>query len=202
MPEQLLTVDDIAKSFDISADVVLFHVNSDRLLARKMGPFIRFHQVDVNEWADKNASLLIDPPTWNEKLLGEISHLDGLLLKTHYEHQNGPDWVNAVLQGDFKQIPDPLMWDEGAFLSMIIDGYSLAPLLGLKDCGDFANKCAEEASVTGIWSGSATELWICLFFEARRWRHYAEEPLGEEKISLDSLCGTLRKTLIAESSRK
>lgn len=43
-------------------------------------------------------------------------------------------------------------------IALLIDGYALAPALGLGDCGEFANQRHREFSETGLWRGSAIEL--------------------------------------------
>ena len=59
----------------------------------------------------------------------------------------------------------------------------------------------EDAVVSGCWSGSAIELWLCLFFEDRRWRHFGDSPEGEDLKLLDSLCSVFRCSLVTESAK-
>jgi hypothetical protein len=107
-------------------------------------------------------------------------------------------WLKQVLQGDLDALPDPLDWEHGRMLALILDGYELASSLGYDDLGKFANKRREDAVVSGCWSGSAIELWLCLFFEDRRWRHFGDSPEGEDLKLLDSLCLCFRRTSITE----
>ena len=48
----------------------------------------------------------------------------------------------------------------------------------------------------GVWRGTARELWLCLFFEHRRWRHFGEYPKGNDLKLLDDLCRVLREQLL------
>ena len=43
-------------------------------------------------------------------------------------------------------------------------------------CGDLANKILENYKTSGQLSTNLTSLRTCLFFEARRWRHYGYDP--------------------------
>jgi len=95
-------------------------------------------------------------------------------------------------------MPDPLDWEHGRMLALILDGYELASSLGYDDLEKFVNKRREDAVVSGRWSGSAIELWLCLFFEDRRWRHFGDSTEGKDLKLLDSLCSVFRMTLIAE----
>ena len=109
-----------------------------------------------------------------------------------------PNWLALVLAGDYAAIPKDLAWgDDAAALAHAIDGYALAPALGLGDCGDFANARLDAAARTGRWDGTAIELWICLFFECRRWRHFGTEPGERDRATLNNLCKALRASLTA-----
>lgn len=39
-----------------------------------------------------------------------------------------------------------------------------------------ANRRLQQAQAIGVWDGNALELWLCLFFEHRRWRHFDNGP--------------------------
>jgi thiol-disulfide isomerase/thioredoxin len=69
--------------------------------------------------------------------------------------------------------------------------------LRLGDLRDFCPAVSAEARRTGVWHGTALELWVTLFGEHRRVRHGGIEPDGEERRRLDELCRTLRHRLIA-----
>ncbi|MEW9838582.1 hypothetical protein [Mesorhizobium marinum] len=100
------------------------------------------------------------------------------------------EWEMLALQGDFSQMPDPLLWRESGRLAHFLDGYREAG--GFDELCDLAASKAAEARSTGVWCGSALELWQCLFFEHRAARHTGSDPgYGEE------LCAALRSALLA-----
>jgi hypothetical protein len=51
---------------------------------------------------------------------------------------------------------------------------------GLEGLGAMANDRRFFFSEHGLWVGSARELRGCLFFEARRWRHFGYSPEGAD----------------------
>ena len=69
-------------------------------------------------------------------------------------------------------------------------------LEGYKEAGGFSELSrlalgkADEARATGVWRGSAWELWLCLFFAHRAARHTGSDP-GHG----DALCEALRHAL-------
>jgi hypothetical protein len=104
----------------------------------------------------------------------------------------------AVYDGDFSKLPEEVRWGETAVLAHVINGYDLAPALGLGDCAELANRKAEEYAQTGVWTGNAAELWCCLFFEHRRYWDSGREPEGEAVEGLLALYRTLRARLTEE----
>jgi hypothetical protein len=98
-------------------------------------------------------------------------------------------WERRVLEGDFTAIPDPFLWRESAHLAHFIDGYAEAG--GIERLGDLANPRKHAAIQKGIWEGSAKELWLCLFFEHRRYHHFGRSPEGHELVVLNRLCASL-----------
>ena len=62
--------------------------------------------------------------------------------------------------------------------------------------GPFANEMLQYAEKHGIWHGTTKELWLCLFFEHRRWRHFGDSPSGKDLKILDELCFLLRDRLL------
>ena len=71
-----------------------------------------------------------------------------------------------------------------AGFALSFDGYSR-----IKDISIFANKIVEEVkndkSITEKLT--LTELRACLFYEQRRYRHYGEEPEGEDRDYIKGL---------------
>ena len=107
-----------------------------------------------------------------------------------------PDWVRFVRTGQFEAMPAPFTWDLSHDFAHLIDGYTLSQQAGLGPLGSFANAHFDEAQETGHWSGAALELWCCLFFEHRRYRHMGEgEPTGSDLDLLNRLCTRLRQQL-------
>ncbi len=112
-------------------------------------------------------------------------------------------WVDQVIKGTWSAIPEDFDWSQSSAFAHVINGYELAPSIGLGDASEFANARSTAAQRMGSWEGSAVELWICLFFEHRRVRHSGFEPEGEHLRALDVLCQRLRTVLLeeAESSK-
>ena len=88
--------------------------------------------------------------------------------------------ITKALAGNFSALPDDPDWDNLQVLALSINGYDLSEALGLEDSGELANARIEKYQSTGKWEGNSLELWICLFFEQRRWRHYGYSPEDDE----------------------
>ena len=101
-------------------------------------------------------------------------------------------WEELVNQGQFKFIPTSFSWEESAKFAHLIDGYAI---MGDK-LGPFANEMLQYAEKQGVWRGTTKELWLCLFFEHRRWRHFGDSPSGKDLKILDELCFSLRERLL------
>ena len=101
---------------------------------------------------------------------------------------------------EFSQFPDDPSWNDIQAIALDINGYELSQELGLGECGDFANGRSHSYVQTRKWGGNAAELWCCLFFEQRRWRHFGEEPEGEDFEMIKSLYTALRQELIRDNS--
>jgi hypothetical protein len=108
----------------------------------------------------------------------------------------GEAWLREVATGKWTAIPQDFSWKQSAGFAHLINGYELAPALGFGDAGDFANRRHDAAEQTGTWGGTAIELWICLFFEHRRYRHFGYDPEGRELEFLNALCQSTRVALI------
>lgn len=116
-----------------------------------------------------------------------------------------PDWLFRIRAGRFDAIPEPFTWDGSLDFAHLINGYTLSQQTGFGRLGTLANARFDEARDTGQWSGTALELWCCLFFEHRRYRHMGEgDPTGSDLDLLNRLCTRLRQqlqTLIEDESQ-
>ena len=103
--------------------------------------------------------------------------------------------VQAAARGDLSQLPETMAWDDLQQLALCINGYELAPALGLGECANLANARLAEYRQSGQWRGNSLELWLCLFFEQRRWRHFGESPEGDDLATMQALYAALRQAL-------
>jgi hypothetical protein len=96
---------------------------------------------------------------------------------------NQPDISNSALKTS--DIPaDDASWEAVARFALTFDGYGAFG----DSCGDIANeRCAR----------TLTELRASLFYEQRRWRHFQEEPAGDELAYLRSLVARIRSLVEA-----
>jgi hypothetical protein len=117
---------------------------------------------------------------------------------------NDLSWLDQVRRGDFSAIPQPLDWAQGAHLAQLLYGYDVSTALGFGELAFWANERADEAATARAWHGTATELWLCLFYEHRRFRHFGFAPQGEDLILVDQLCRQLHDQLqaIGEAERR
>jgi O-acetyl-ADP-ribose deacetylase (regulator of RNase III) len=99
------------------------------------------------------------------------------------------------MENYLQDLPENPTIDEIFQIALLIDGYNLAPKLGLGDCGTFANAKLDEYNDSGQVKASAIELWICLFFEQRRWRHFGGVPRGPDLAYIQYLYKAFRKAL-------
>ena len=101
-------------------------------------------------------------------------------------------WVELIKIGQFDAIPASFLWQTSAEFAHLIDGYAI-----MGDAlGTLANEHLQAAERQGVWRGTSRELWLCLFFEHRRWRHFGELPSGHDLKLLDDLCDALRQQLL------
>jgi len=63
---------------------------------------------------------------------------------------------------------------------------------GYRHCGGF-HECAEIANAGQ--PETLAELRTCLFFEARRWRHFGESPDGEALAYIQDLVARIREAV-------
>lgn len=111
------------------------------------------------------------------------------------------DWQLAVRRGEFHAIPERFELDLVPKLGQMINGYD--ECAGPGTLGEQANRAREKAVRRGgKWEGSPRELWLCLFFEARRMRFSPVFDETEERIEAKLLCSlylALREGLITAS---
>lgn len=112
------------------------------------------------------------------------------------------NWLDLVRKGQFDKIPDPLPWVDSIEFGHLIRGYDAAREIGIHELGAFANAKSSYAQASGRWEGTATELWLCLFYEHRRSRHSGEPEeydINGDHGHMNALCGALRERLQAVS---
>ena len=78
--------------------------------------------------------------------------------------------------------------------ALTFNGYEV---IGQKDCGTLANRVKKEfsASTTSLQGLSLTQLRSCLFFEQRRFQHFGEEPVGDNRVFVNALLDAIRQKL-------
>lgn len=105
----------------------------------------------------------------------------------------GMPWELQAREGRFEAIPVQFEWDGSAAFGHLLNAYEV---VGMDALASLANPKVQAAEAGDGWSGSATDLMMCLFFEHRRWRHAGVEPEGAYLRALNSLCQTLRQRLL------
>lgn len=106
------------------------------------------------------------------------------------------DWLQRVRRGDFAALPEPFTWSQTSEFAHLLHGYRVSESLGLGPLRIWANQRINEARRSGQWHGTGTELWLCTFYEHRRYRHMGEgDPDGPELDLLNQLCEALREKL-------
>lgn len=111
----------------------------------------------------------------------------------------GPEWLHRAARGEFEAVPRDLEWDSAIEFAHLVDGYRFIQENGMGDPYEFADLRLRDAERNGTWSGSASELWVCLFLEYRRWRFANAEPASRARSLLDGLCCQLREALLRAS---
>lgn len=104
-------------------------------------------------------------------------------------------WLSAAREGKFAVLPDPFCWDDSYDFAHIINGYEASEYTGRGELAIWANERRSDANCVGTWVGTALELWLCLFYEHRRFRHLGFDPIGGDLLILNSLCQNLRQSL-------
>lgn len=108
---------------------------------------------------------------------------------------NGATWLDRIRAGDFAAMPEAFTWKDSAAFAHLLHGYDVSSALGLGELAFWANEQADEAAMTGSWRGNAIELWLCLFYEHRRFRHFGFEPVGADRELIIRLWQQLRHQL-------
>jgi hypothetical protein len=71
--------------------------------------------------------------------------------------------------------------------ALTVDGYEFAKTRLGKECGDLANERLKQYQEDRKWTGTFEELRCCLFFEQRRWRHFGNDPEGQDLVAIRDL---------------
>lgn len=104
-------------------------------------------------------------------------------------------WLDRVRAGEFAAMPEAFTWEASGAFAHLLHGYDVSSALDLGELAFWANERADEAAITGSWRGSAIELWLCLFYEHRRFRHFGFEPAGADRDLIARLWQQLRNQL-------
>ena len=81
-------------------------------------------------------------------------------------------------------------WPEIGKFAHSFNGYSHWG--SFEKCGEIANNILEEYKASGELPANLTHLRTCLFFEARRWRHYGYDPDEEAMRYIRALLEAIR----------
>lgn len=104
-------------------------------------------------------------------------------------------WLDRARAGDFSSMPEAFTWEDAGAFAHLLHGYDVSSALNLGELAFWANERADEAAMTGSWRGTAIELWLCLFYEHRRFRHFGFEPAGTDRDQIARLWRQLRDQL-------
>jgi hypothetical protein len=105
-------------------------------------------------------------------------------------------WEHKALTGNFSSVPAKLIWKHSGKLAHFIDGYAIAG--NQKALIAIMNAKREEFAQTGGISGTALELWLCLFAEWRADRWSGGYPKTRHEIKrLNALSSALAMCLRA-----
>jgi hypothetical protein len=133
---------------------------------------------------------------WYEMMRGETQLVDQcrylvrrpveiFLGNPSFSHEDAAEWVQAVLRGDFSQMPERPSERELSSFSLLIDGYALMERIGYADPNDFvswADRQREIFTETGGWHASTLELWLILFRMQRFWGRVGG-PLSDDFVN-------------------
>jgi ADP-ribosyl-[dinitrogen reductase] hydrolase len=118
-------------------------------------------------------------------------------LRPHDGAADAPDWLDQVAQGRWDAIPVDLAYDDSVEFAHLLNGYSMAERLGFEHPSKVARAAQAGFAEAGVWSGSAVELWITLFFQHRADRFTVFLDVPEPQPNLDELCRAVRQQLLA-----
>lgn len=131
-----------------------------------------------------------DEPQELAEVIGEWREAEGLEPRRVHRGRTVPlnepsgrmkSWLAKVYAGDFTKMPIQITEREFFELHSAIDGYRIAEEFGYGDLSGLADlswRMVRQFEEAGRWSGSALELWLCLFFQCRAARH-SDGPLEE-----------------------
>lgn len=108
---------------------------------------------------------------------------------------NETAWLDRVRAGNFSAMPEAFTWEDSAAFAHLLHGYDVSSALDLGELAFWANERADEAAMAGSWRGAAIELWLCTFYEHRRYRHFGFEPAGADRDLIARLWQQLRNQL-------
>jgi hypothetical protein len=110
-------------------------------------------------------------------------------------------WERRAVTGDFLGIPAKLSWKRSGTLAHFIDGYAIAG--GQKRLIEAVKAKREEFAQTGAISGTALELWLCLFAEWRADRWTGGYPKSRQETKrLNALSTALAACLRAATQEE
>jgi hypothetical protein len=104
-------------------------------------------------------------------------------------------WLDRVRAGKFSAMPEAFTWEDSGAFAHLLHGYDVSSALDLGELAFWANERADEAAMAGSWRGKAIELWLGLFYEHRRYRHFGFEPVGSDRDLIIRLWQQLRSQL-------
>lgn len=114
-------------------------------------------------------------------------------------HADGPlefSWMQELLDGDTRAIPEDVSWDNGgAALGRLLPGYRMLELISDEQPDTFLERQREGWRAAGAWPGDAITLWTTLFLETRA-DHVGANDTPTGVPHLDQLCRQLRSALI------
>jgi hypothetical protein len=119
--------------------------------------------------------------------------MEALMTTSNPGDRINPNWLVAAKAGNFSTMPLQFRWDCSAAFAHIVDGYEVAG--GLEQCAAIAQSVLDSGLERDGPAASASDLWVALFFEHRRWRHFGAPPDQQDRLYLDRLCDVLREKL-------
>ncbi len=107
-----------------------------------------------------------------------------------------PVWLAAVRRGSFGAVPHPLPYRQSSHFAHLIDARQVCDALAWPEPRVLAAQCRAAGGGTGLWVGTALQLWCMLHYEHRRYRPARMGELrGLELQEREALCAALRAKL-------